>query len=101
MRRSLDEGVVPALPPSQSRLYLGICLSLISKRIWYLNITADVGLNLFFKLSSYKMGIMVLPLLPMELRLGIVRMSTVENMSYSDTTVMGDIKKKPEIEREL
>lgn len=39
------------------------------------------------------MGIIVLPLLLMQLHLGILKMSTVENMSCSDTTVMGAIKK--------
>lgn len=39
------------------------------------------------------MGIIVLPLLLIHLHLGIVRMSTVENMNCSDTTVMGAVKK--------
>lgn len=47
----------------------------------------------FFQLFSYKMGIIVLPLLLMQLHLGIVRMSREENMSSSDTTVMGAVKK--------
>lgn len=46
------------------------------------------------------MGIMALPSLLMQLHLGIVRMSTVENINCSDTTVMGTVKKKkPKIER--
>lgn len=40
------------------------------------------------------MEMIVLPLLFMRLYLGIVRMSTVENMHCLDTTVMGAVKKK-------
>lgn len=53
-----------------------------------------MGLSLsFFQLLSCKMGIIVLPLLLMKLHLSIVRMSTVENMNCSDTTVKGAVKK--------
>lgn len=47
----------------------------------------------FFQLLSYKFGIIVLPLLLMQLHLVIVRMSMAENMNYSDTTIMGAVKK--------
>lgn len=40
------------------------------------------------------MEIIVLLLLLMQLHLGIVRMSTVESMNGSDTTVMGAVEKK-------
>lgn len=64
---------------------------------------ADMGVSLSFsQLLSYKMGIIVLPLLLMQLHLGIVWMSTVENMNCSDTTVTGAVKKKkPKIGRKL
>lgn len=92
MSRSLAECLVPAPPPSQS--LLGVWLSPTSKGIGYLNTMADMGVSLsFFQLFSYKMGIIVLPLLLMQLHLSIVRMSREENMSSSDTTVMGAVKK--------
>lgn len=56
---------------------------------------ADMGVSLsFFQLFSYKMGIIVLPLLLMQLHLGTVRMSREEDMKCSDTTVMGAVKKE-------
>lgn len=45
----------------------------------------------FFQLLSYEFGVIVLPLLL--LHLVIVRKSMAENMNYSDTTVMGAVKK--------
>lgn len=70
MSRSLAECLVPALPPPQS--LLGVWLSLISKGIGYLNTMADMGVSLSFsQLLSYKMGIIVLPVLLMQLHLGM------------------------------
>lgn len=90
MSRSLAECLVSALPPSQS--LLGVWLSPASKGIGYLNTMADMGVSLsFFQLFSYKI---VLPLLLMQLHLGIVRVSKEENMSCSESTVMGALKKK-------